>query len=129
MRRVFNISIKGEIIEVVVDEITPGLANKTAPTVIPTTKDRAPVQRPVCIVPVPKRGEESRGVVSTAMPGTVVATMVEEGQEVEKGQVLLVLEAMKMENQIVAPQKGRITSLKVKKGDKVNSGEVLCKVE
>lgn len=129
MRRVFNISIKGEMIEVVVDEITPGQACKTAPAVIPTAKDRTPVQRPVSTISVPKRGEESNGVVSTAMPGTVVATMVEEGQEVEKGQVLLVLEAMKMENQIAAPKKGRVTSLKVKKGDKVNSGEVLCKVE
>ena len=131
MSRVFSISIKGETFEVTVDEITSGAPRRTAPTVIPTTKDRMPTRSPVGDIPamVPKEEHQGSGSVSAAMPGTVVAVMVEEGQKVVKGQTLLVLEAMKMENQITAPKDGKITSLKVKNGEKVAGGAVLCTVE
>ncbi|MEM6931697.1 MAG: acetyl-CoA carboxylase biotin carboxyl carrier protein subunit, partial [Myxococcota bacterium] len=70
-----------------------------------------------------------QGEVKTPMPGAVVRVEVAEGDEVEKGQVLVVVEAMKMENEFRAESAGRVTSLPVKAGDSVDSGAVLAVVE
>ncbi len=63
--------------------------------------------------------------IKSPMPGTIVAVNVQNGKKVSKGEVLVILEAMKMENEIVAPFEGEITSVRVKKGDSVNTGEDL----
>ncbi|CDB63663.1 putative uncharacterized protein [Clostridium clostridioforme CAG:132] len=60
------------------------------------------------------------------MPGKVVAVKAAAGQAVKKGDVILVLEAMKMENDIVAPQDGTIASINASTGDSVESGTVLA---
>jgi biotin carboxyl carrier protein len=70
-----------------------------------------------------------RAVVAAVMPGRVVRLLVEEGDEVAKGQGLLVLEAMKMENEVTAPRDGVVTALRVRQGDKAESGEELAVVE
>jgi biotin carboxyl carrier protein len=67
--------------------------------------------------------------VSAPMPGMVVDVLVEEGQEVEEGQGLLVVEAMKMENELKAPKAGVIKNLKATKGEAVDSGVALCVIE
>jgi biotin carboxyl carrier protein len=59
------------------------------------------------------------------MPGTVMAFRVAVGQAVRKGEVLLILEAMKMENEIVSPQDGTVASLGVAEGASVNTGDLL----
>jgi acetyl-CoA/propionyl-CoA carboxylase biotin carboxyl carrier protein len=59
------------------------------------------------------------------MQGTIVKVLVEVGQEVEAGQAVCVLEAMKMENQIVAEKAGKVTEIKVAAGDTVGSGDVV----
>ena len=59
------------------------------------------------------------------MPGNILAVNVSNGSAVKKGDVLMILEAMKMENEIVAPQDGTVASVNVNKGDTVNSGDVL----
>lgn len=59
------------------------------------------------------------------MPGTVLSVKVKEGEKVERGQVLLILEAMKMENEIVAPQEGTVLSVNVDDNASVNSGDTL----
>ena len=64
--------------------------------------------------------------VSAPMPGKVVAVKAAVGQAVKKGDVILVLEAMKMENDIVAPQDGTIASINASTGDSVESGTVLA---
>jgi biotin carboxyl carrier protein len=59
------------------------------------------------------------------MPGTVMSFKVIQGQAVQKGDVLLILEAMKMENEIVAPQGGTVASIRVPQGASVNTGDPL----
>jgi acetyl-CoA/propionyl-CoA carboxylase biotin carboxyl carrier protein len=62
------------------------------------------------------------------MQGTVLAVEVEEGQEVEVGQVLCIVEAMKMENEVHAHRRGRVTDLSVAPGQPVKTGQVICVV-
>uniref|UniRef100_UPI001867CC0E acetyl-CoA carboxylase biotin carboxyl carrier protein subunit n=1 Tax=Pseudomonas sp. K8 TaxID=212200 RepID=UPI001867CC0E len=62
------------------------------------------------------------------MPGTVVSVAVEAGQQVEAGQPVLVLEAMKMQHRVSAPYAGTVTEIDVKPGDQVTSGAVLAVV-
>jgi acetyl-CoA/propionyl-CoA carboxylase biotin carboxyl carrier protein len=62
------------------------------------------------------------------MQGTIVKVLVEVGQEVKVGDAVVVLEAMKMENQLQADKAGTVSAVKVKAGDKVGSGDVLVVV-
>jgi acetyl-CoA/propionyl-CoA carboxylase biotin carboxyl carrier protein len=62
------------------------------------------------------------------MQGTVLAVEVEEGQEVEAGQVLCIVEAMKMENEVHAHRAGTVTELSVEPGQPVKTGQVICVV-
>lgn len=64
-------------------------------------------------------------IVEAPMPGNVIDIKVSAGAEVKMGDALLVLEAMKMENEIVAPSNGTIASVNVNKGDSVEAGQVL----
>ena len=59
------------------------------------------------------------------MPGNILDVKVKAGDSVKAGDVLVILEAMKMENEIVAPQDGTVASVNVNKGDTVNSGDTL----
>ena len=63
--------------------------------------------------------------VKAPMPGNILDVKVAAGASVKAGDVLVILEAMKMENEIVAPQDGTVASVNVNKGDTVNSGDVL----
>ena len=62
------------------------------------------------------------------MPGTIVNVNVKNGDVVKKGQVLAILEAMKMENEIVAPIDGTVVSVDVEKGQNVNLGDSLVQI-
>ncbi|MGB9809095.1 MAG: DUF2118 domain-containing protein [Caldanaerobacter sp.] len=68
-------------------------------------------------------------VVSAPMPGTILDVRVKEGDRVKRGDVLVILEAMKMENEIMAPEDGIVVSVNVSKGASVNTGDVLVTME
>jgi acetyl-CoA/propionyl-CoA carboxylase biotin carboxyl carrier protein len=70
----------------------------------------------------------ARDAVVTPMQGTVLAVEVAEGDEVRAGQVICVVEAMKMENEITAHRDGTVTGLSVEPGQAVSTGQVLCVV-
>src|SRR4029077_16882804 len=74
-------------------------------------------------------GAEQRGGLKAPMPGKVMSVMVAEGDVVERGQLLLVLEAMKMEHRIDAPWAGTIKALNVAEGDQVANGAMLVVLE
>src|SRR5699024_11021667 len=96
-------------------------------------------QRPVKSKPVPKVIEEKPAekkvapegteTIDAPMPGTILSINVNEGDSISAGQVLLILEAMKMENEIVAPRDGKITSILVNEGASVDGGENLLTIE
>ncbi|MCC6587566.1 MAG: biotin/lipoyl-binding protein [Bryobacterales bacterium] len=71
----------------------------------------------------------SRHEVVSPMPGKVVRVLVEEGQEVTVGQGIVVVEAMKMQNEMQSAKAGRVTSVRVKAGEAVAGGEVLAVIE
>jgi len=74
-------------------------------------------------------GSTRRMDVKTSMPGRVVELLLREGDNVKEGSPVLVLEAMKMQNEIKSPRKGRIKSIYPKAGDSVEAGAVLFSVE
>ena len=73
-------------------------------------------------------GGAGKDAVVSPMQGTVLAVEVEEGQEVEAGQVLCIVEAMKMENEVHAHRPGRVTELSVAPGQPIKTGQVICVV-
>ncbi len=84
----------------------------------------APKAAPAASPAAPSGGAQ----VKSPMPGTILDVRVSEGQNVKSGDVLMILEAMKMENEIMAPSAGKITSVSVTKGTAVESGTVLCTI-
>jgi len=91
-------------------------------TVEENTNGAAPVAAAPAAAPAPAAGSVP---VNAPMPGTILDIKVKAGAAVKAGDVVMILEAMKMENEISAPQDGTIASIDVRKGDTVNSGDVL----
>jgi pyruvate carboxylase subunit B len=77
---------------------------------------------------IAQKNSVSPGDISVLIPGTIIAVQVKEGEKVKKGQTLLVLEAMKMETEIQAPDAGEILEVRCQKGDKVTPDQVLIKI-
>ena len=121
--RKFNITVNGVAYEVEVEEVAAGEASApvaAAPKAAP--KAAAPAAKPAA----PKAAPVANGTkVNAPMPGTILDVKVAQGQAVKKGDVLLILEAMKMENEILAPQDGTVAQVTVSKGASVNSGDAL----
>ena len=86
---------------------------------------------PAAAAPAPKPAAPAAGaeVVSSPMPGTIVSVAVAPGKAVKKGEVLVVLEAMKMENEIMAPHDATVAAVHVNKGDSVESGTALVSLQ
>ena len=86
----------------------------------------APAADPAAAASAPASGAGEQ--VTCPMPGTILDVKVSEGQTVKSGQVLMILEAMKMENEIMAPCDGQVTSV-VAKGTSAQTGMVLCTIK
>lgn len=121
----FNITVNGKAYDVAVEEITDGSAPVVSAPAVSAPK-AAPAPAPAPTAPAPAGAGEK---VTAPMPGTILDVKVSVGDTVTKGQAIMVLEAMKMENDIVAPCDGKITSVTVKKGDTVNSADTLATVQ
>ncbi len=106
----YNITVNGVAYSVSVEETAAGAAPVAA----------APVAAPAA-----PAGAAGAVAVKAPMPGNILDVKVKAGDSVKAGDVLAILEAMKMENEIVAPQDGTVASVNVNKGDTVNSGDTL----
>lgn len=119
----YIIKVNGNPYEVEVQEIG-GQSVQAAPAAVKPGK-RASSQQAVKTIG-PKAA--SAGDVAAPMPGTVLKVKVALGDEVKKGQVLLILEAMKMENEIVSPADGKVAVLNAEAGKGVTAGEVMVTI-
>lgn len=121
----YNITVNGTTYEVVVEE-----AGSVASAPVAAPVFTAPVAAPVAAAApaAPKATAAAGGAnkVTAPMPGTILDVKVSVGQSVKKGDVICVLEAMKMENDIPAPCDGVIASVNVQKGASVAANDVLA---
>ena len=106
----YKVNVNGTVYEVAVEAMDGAAPVAAAPA------PAAPAAA------VPAGGEK----VSAPMPGTILDVKVSNGASVKKGDILFILEAMKMENEIMAPCDGTIASVSVTKGAAVDSGALLC---
>ena len=90
-------------------------------------KNAAPAAAPAAPAAAPAAGAGQS--VNSPMPGTILSVNVKAGDAVKKGQVLMILEAMKMENEIMAGADGTVTSVLVSQGAAVESGTPLCTIQ
>ncbi len=118
MARSFNVAVNGKNYAV---EVVEGSGTSVAPPAPVAVAAPAPVSAPAP-APAPVVGGTK---VECPMPGTILDVKVTVGQAVQQGDVVAVLEAMKMENDISAPTGGKILSVEVKKGDTVTTGALL----
>ena len=104
-------------------ELQAAPAPVAAPVAAPAPVAAAPAPAPAA----PKAAKPAAGAnsVNAPMPGTILNVLVSAGDSVKKGQTLMILEAMKMENEIMAAQDGVIAGVHVSKGDAVNPGDAL----
>ena len=110
----YTITVNGNVYEVTVEEGFTGAAS--AP------KAAAPAAAPKAA----PAGAAGAVAVTAPMPGKILGVKASAGQAVKRGQVLLILEAMKMENEIVAPQDGTVATINVAVGDSVEPGATLA---
>lgn len=108
----YKVNVNGTAYEVEIEEMTG-----------------APAAAPVAAAPAAPAASGAGESITSPMPGNILAVNVAAGDMVKKGQVLMVLEAMKMENEIMAPRDGKVTAVAVTKGAAVESGALLCTIQ
>ena len=126
MLRKFKISIDGTSYLVEMEEIgAPAATPADAVAPAPAAPAPAPAAAPAPVAPAPAPAPAGAHVQTAPMPGKIVDIKVNVGDPVKVNQPVLILEAMKMESEIVAEQDGVIASINVAKGDMVNPGDAL----
>ena len=124
MTKQYTVTVNGTAYEVTVESVSGG---RMASAPVARTASAAPA--PAAAPAAPKAAPAASGsgeTVSSPMPGTILDVKVAAGQAVKSGDILFILEAMKMENEIFAPCDGTVSSVAVSKGAAVNPGDVLC---
>ncbi len=121
----YTITVNGNVYNVTVEEgTTAGVVQ--APVAAPKAAPAAPKAAPAAPKAAAPAGAQGSVVVTAPMPGKILAVKANAGQAVKKGDVIMVLEAMKMENDIVAPQDGTVASINAAAGDAVEAGATLA---
>lgn len=114
MTKHYKVTVNGSVYDVT-------LETDVAAAPAPAAAAPAPAAAPAA----PAAGTQ----ISSPLPGTVLSVNVTDGQAVKSGDVLFVLEAMKMENEVMAPCDGTVTSISVAKGGTVDPGTLLCVIQ
>lgn len=113
----YTITVNGTAYEVAVEEN----GSSSAPVAAAAPKAAAPAPKAAA-----SSGAQGSVVIAAPMPGKILAVKSSVGASVKKGEVILILEAMKMENEIVASQDGTVASINVATGDSVEAGDTLA---
>ncbi len=123
----YKVNVNGTLYEITLEvvegaEIAAAPAPVAAPVAAAPVAEAAPVPAPAATPVVAGAGE----TINAPMPGNILAVNVKAGDTVKKGDVLMILEAMKMENEIMAPADGTVVSVNVNVGATVETGTALC---
>ena len=127
----YKITVNGKTYQVEVEEIS-GQTTTTPTQTNPTVN--TPVAPETIQQPKPQPQPQNPGTTGThkitcPMPGTIMSIKTKPGDKIQKGDVIMILEAMKMENEIIAPEDGVITSIDTSEGASVNTGDILATFE
>lgn len=118
----YRITVNGTAYDVAVEELGAGAVPAAAPVAAPV-----PVAAPAKAPAAPaSSGAEGSVKIAAPMPGKILAIKANAGQAVKRGDVVMILEAMKMENEITAPEDGTVANINVAVGDSVESGDTLA---
>lgn len=126
--RKFMINVNGNSYEVEVEEVGVGEVSQrpVTPKTVPSSPKAAPTPK---VTPKEEKKEvvvsAGQEVIEAPMPGNIWKIEVKEGDTVKAGDILLILEAMKMENEILAPRDGVVASINTTQGATVNTGDKL----
>lgn len=137
MLRKFKIAIDGKEYLVEMEELTQGQPAPVAPPnaqqivqpVAQPTPAPAAEATPAATPAAPVAPTAGGDAVDAPMPGTILKVLAQVGDQVTANQPVLILEAMKMENEIVAPRDGAVTAIHVNVGDMVNPGQPLITID
>ena len=126
--KTYNVTVNGVTYVVNVEEVVGGATAAPAPVSTPVAAPvAAPAAAPAAPAAAPAPAVAGDGLKVTApMPGNILNINVTAGQAVKKGDVMFILEAMKMENEIVAPEDGTVKQILAQKGATVDTDEVLA---
>lgn len=132
----FIVNVNGKSYEVEVEEVGGSAQTVVSAPAAQPVQPKAQVA-PAQTAPAAPKAEakpaqavpQGAEVVEAPMPGTILDIKVNQGDMVKKGQVLLILEAMKMENEIMASRDGKVTAINTSKGSSVNVGDPLVSLE
>ena len=120
--KIYKVKVNGKVYEVELESVSEQAGNVSAP------KQEAPKPAPQ-EAPKPAPQATGEGVqLKAPLQGTILRVDVKVGDQVKKGQTVIILEAMKLENEVVAPADGVVTEIKVSKGQTVNNQDVLLVV-
>ena len=142
----YKYKINGNLYNVVIGDIEENIAHvevngthytvemekkpKAAPAPKPVARPAAkPAAAPAAAAPAAKPAGGAKSGVKSPLPGVILDIKVKEGDEVKKGQTIIILEAMKMENSINADKDGKVTAINVSKGESVLEGTDLVIIE
>ncbi len=115
--KAYKVNVNGNVYEITIEVIDKADIKAPAAAPAPQAAPAAPVAAPA------PAGAQT---ITAPMPGTILKVNVSNGQAVKKGDVLMILEAMKMENEILAPADATVASVNVAAGQTVDSGATLC---
>ncbi len=122
--KTYTITVNGNVYDVTVEEGSGAATSAPA-----ATKPAASAAPKKAAAPKPAATGTGAVKINAPMPGKILSIKATAGTAVKKGDVILVLEAMKMENEIVAPSDGKVASINVAVGDSVESGAVLASLD
>ncbi len=130
---IYKVSLNGKIYEVEVERgeaVIKSEFDAALPQAAPAAAPVAPAAAPAAsqAAQTAPAAAASAAAIVAPMPGNINAVKVSGGQAVKKGDVLIILEAMKMENEIVAPKDGKVGQIFVQKGATVDTGAPLVEV-
>lgn len=124
----YKVTLNGRVYEVEVEESSAMLIDEYeayVPAPAPAPVAAAPTAAPVAAAPAAAAPVAAGEAISSPLPGVILQVKVNAGQTVKAGDILVIIEAMKMENEVLAPRDGTVAQVVTAKGATVNTGDTL----